>query len=336
VDQLGENDRVAVVVYASDCGVRLPPTSGANKQAILSAIDGLEAGGSTNAGSGIQLAYQQAAASLIPGGSNRIILCTDGDFNVGITDRGELVRLVESKAKAGVALTILGVGFGNLKDATLEQLADRGHGNYAYLDTLAEARKVLVEQMAGTLITIAKDVKVQVEFNPARVTAYRLIGYENRLLRAEDFKDDKKTGGDIGSGHTVTALYEVVPVGKKINLSHVDPLKYQPPARPSDAAKGGELLTVKLRYKDPSGHVSKPVELPVTDAGGALASASEDFRFAAAVAEFGLLLRDSEFRADASFASVLELARAGRGQDPHGYRGEFMKLVQKAQELRGQ
>jgi Ca-activated chloride channel family protein len=335
VDELTENDRVAVVVYASGTGVALPSTSASDREAILGTLDRLRAAGSTNGGAGIELAYDQASAHFLKGGTNRVILCTDGDFNVGITSQGDLTRLIEDRARGGVYLTVLGFGMGNLKDATLEKLADQGHGNYAYIDTLSEARKVLVEQMGGTLITIARDVKVQVEFNPARVAAYRLIGYENRLMRAQDFNDDGKDAGDIGAGHTVTALYEVVPAGKQGTVPDVDPLKYQRPAAPSEAAKGPELLTVKVRFKAPEGGKSELLELAVADEGAKLGAATEDFRFAAAVAEFGLLLRGSQYKGDASFAQVRELAAGARTFDPSGYRAEFLKLVQAAEELGG-
>ena len=265
VEQLSANDRVTVVTYAGTTGIALQPTPGNQKDVILGLIDSLEAGGSTNGGSGIQLAYQQAAADFIPGGVNRVILATDGDFNVGITDRGALLKLIEEKAKSGVFLTVLGVGMGNYKDATLEMLADKGHGNYAYLDTLNEARKVLVEQMSGTLVTVAKDVKVQVEFNPSVVDAYRLIGYENRALRNEDFNNDQKDAGDMGAGHTVTVLYEVVPRGVSINAPGIDPLKYQQPVAPAAGNVSNETLTIKIRYKEPSATQSNELVFPLVD-----------------------------------------------------------------------
>jgi Ca-activated chloride channel family protein len=333
VNELTENDRVALVVYASGTGVALPSTSASDREKILGTLDRLQAAGSTNGGAGIQLAYDQATANFIKGGTNRVILCTDGDFNVGITNQGDLTRLIEDRAKSGVFLTVLGFGMGNLKDSTLEKLADQGHGNYAYIDTLSEARKVLVEQRGGTLIAIAKDVKVQVEFNPAKVTAYRLIGYENRLMRSQDFADDRKDAGVIGAGHTVTALYEVVPAGKKINLPNVDPLKYQNEAALAVPAKGPDLLTLKLRYKEPEADRSDLLEFPVVDGGANLALTTEDFRFAAAVAEFGLLLRDSQYKADAGFAQVRSLASAARTFDPSGYRAEFLDLVKAAEGL---
>jgi Ca-activated chloride channel family protein len=331
VAQLRDDDRVSMVVYAGAAGLVLPATS--DKEEIIAALDRLGAGGSTNGGQGIQLAYNEAQQHFIKGGVNRVILCTDGDFNVGVTNQGDLTRLIEEKARSGVFLTVLGFGMGNIKDSTLEKLADKGNGTYGYIDTVSEARKVFVEQMGGTLVTIAKDVKVQVDFNPTKVNAYRLIGYENRLLRAEDFKDDTKDAGDIGAGHTVTALYEIVPAGKKINVPRVDPSKYQQPAAPSEAAKSPELLTVRLRYKEPDGDTSKPLEVPVVDKGAKLDQSSEDFRFAAAVAEFGLLLRESEYRADASFAQVRDLATKAKGADAQGHRAEFLTLVEKAEGL---
>ncbi len=330
VERLDERDSVAMVVYAGNSGLVLPPTGGADHARILEALDRLEAGGSTNGAAGIQLAYRVAQEQFVPGAVNRVILATDGDFNVGVSDEGSLTRLIEEKAKSGVFLTVLGFGMGNVKDATMEKLADRGNGNYAYIDSLGEARKVLVEQAAGTLITIAKDVKVQVEFNPARVGAYRLIGYEDRLLKKEDFNDDKVDAGEIGAGHTVTALYEVVPVGEKVALPKVDALKYQ---RPAVATGGDELLTVKLRWKQPDGDASDKLELPVRDGGATFAEASADLRFAAAVAEFGMLLRGSPNKGDATWAQARALAEGSLGTDPSGYRREFVDLVAAAARL---
>jgi Ca-activated chloride channel family protein len=333
VEQLTENDRVSMVVYAGASGVVLPPTSGHNKGAILATLDRLQAGGSTHGSAGLQLAYEQAASHFIRGGVNRVILCTDGDFNVGITSQGDLTRLIEQKAKSGVYLSVLGFGMGNLKDSTMEKLADKGNGNYAYIDTLAEARKVLVEQMSGTLITIAKDVKIQVEFNPARVAAYRLIGYENRLLHKEDFNDDTKDAGEIGAGHTVTALYELVPAGQSVGVPSVDPLKYQTPPQPAAPAQSDELLHVKVRYKAPEGDTSQLIETPVRDGGLTYPQASPDFKFAAAVAGFGMVLRDSPYKGSANLEAVIELAEAGKGRDPGGYRAEFLELVNLTKQL---
>jgi Ca-activated chloride channel family protein len=332
VDQLTEQDRLSIVVYAGASGLVLPPTSGDRKGEIRAALAELRAGGSTAGGAGIQLAYKVAADSFIEGGVNRVVLATDGDFNVGITSEGDLSRLIEEKRKTGVSLSVLGFGMGNLKDSTMEMLADRGNGNYAYIDTLDEARKVLVSEAGSTLVTVAKDVKLQVEFNPATVSAYRLIGYENRVLADADFNDDLKDAGDMGAGHSVTALYEVVPVGAPVDVRGVDPLKYQEPRRTAAAAASGELMTVKLRYKAPDGDTSRLLAVTVKGTGR---GESADLRFAAAVAGFGMLLRDSEHKGSASFAQVLELARGAQGQDPGGYRAEFVRLVERAQELAG-
>jgi Ca-activated chloride channel family protein len=335
VDQLGENDRLAIVVYAGSSGLVLPPTSGLYKETILAALDQLQAGGSTNGAAGIQLAYDVARDKFIKGGTNRVLLCTDGDFNVGVTDQGSLTRLIEEEAKSGVFLSVLGFGTGNLKDSTMEKLADRGNGNYAYIDTASEARKVLVEQLGGTLVTIAKDVKLQLEFNPRRVASYRLIGYENRVLRAEDFNDDQKDAGEIGAGHTVTALYELVPAGGEAPATKVDALKYQRTGEATEAAASDELLTLKLRFKQPAGDASELIDLAVQDSKQSDAQASEDFRFAVSVAGFGLLLRGSQFKGDLTWGAVLELATASRGADAHGYRAEFIELVKKARMLAG-
>ena len=329
-DQLTEQDRISIVVYAGASGLVLPPTSGDRKGEIRAALAALEAGGSTAGGAGIQLAYKTAQETFIEGGVNRVVLATDGDFNVGLTSHGDLSRLIAEKRKTGVSLSVLGFGMGNLKDSTMEMLADRGNGNYAYVDTLAEARKVLVAEAGSTLVTVAKDVKLQVEFNPAAVSTYRLIGYENRVLADADFNDDAKDAGDMGAGHSVTALYEVVPAGAKPGTRRVDPLKYQEDRRPSARADASELMTVKLRYKAPDGDTSQLFAMAVKDSAR---TESADVRFAAAVAEFGMLLRDSEHKGTASFASVLELAREGQGHDPGGYRAEFIRLVEAAQAL---
>ena len=327
VSQLRDDDRVAIVVYAGASGLALPSTPGSQKPTILAALEELNAGGSTNGAAGIQLAYRTAAENFRPGGINRVILATDGDFNVGTSSEGELTRLIEEKAKTGVFLTVLGLGMGNYKDSMLEKLADKGNGNYAYLDTMQEARKVLVEQAAGTLVTIAKDVKLQLEFNPARVQAYRLIGYENRLLRSEDFNDDQKDAGDLGAGHTVTALYEVVPVGEHVELPMVDARKYQKPSATMEAST--ELLTVKVRYKSPDGSTSRLSSFPIPDA--APGQPTPAAKFAAAVAEFVMLLRDSPHKGRSSWGEVLELASGSVGDDP--YRREFLELVKEAQAL---
>jgi Ca-activated chloride channel family protein len=335
-EQLTARDRVAMVVYAGSSGLVLPSTGGDRKGEILAAIDRLEAGGSTNGGEGIELAYKIAQENFIKGGVNRVLLATDGDFNVGVTSEGELARLIEEKRQSGVFLSVLGFGTGNVKDSTMEKLADKGNGNYAYIDTLGEARKVLGEQIGGTLFTIAKDVKIQVEFNPRQAAAYRLIGYENRLLRDQDFNDDAKDAGEIGAGHTVTALYEVVPVGQKFENPGIDPLKYQQPVQPSEMSNSNELMTVKLRYKPPTQNESKLVTVSLADSKAKLSSASENFKFASAVAAFGMLLRDSKYKADASYNEVLALARASVGLDRQGYRSEFIQLVETARLLSAQ
>jgi len=336
-EQVREQDRVAIVVYAGSEGLVLPSTSGENRQAILDALDRLEAGGSTNGGAGIELAYRTARENFIEGGVNRVLLCTDGDFNVGTTSQGDLIRMVEEKATSGVFLSVLGFGRGNLNDAMMESISNKGNGNYAYIDGPTEAQKVLVDQIGGTLVTIAKDVKIQVEFNPAQVSAYRLIGYENRILAAEDFNDDKKDAGEIGAGHTVTALYEVVPAGVKIDTPSVDPLKYQPTAEPSEPSEqSDEMLTLKLRYKQPDADHSQLLEFPLVDGGKSFSAAGTDVQFAAAVASFGMLLRDSPHRGDATYGAVLEIAESAVGADPHGYRAEFLQMVRRAKALAGQ
>jgi Ca-activated chloride channel family protein len=331
-EQLTERDRIALAVYAGAAGVVLPPTSGADRGRVLAALEHLQAGGSTNGAQGIELAYQLAAASFIPGGTNRVILATDGDFNVGVSSPGALQRLIEDKRELGVSLSVLGFGMGNLKDSTMEKLADHGNGNYAYIDSFAEARKVLVEDVAGTLITVAKDVKVQVEMNPAEVRRYRLLGYENRLLRREQFDDDRADAGDMGAGQTVTALYEIEPARGEGGAPAA--LRYQAPAALSAAARGGEFGTLKVRWKAPAGGESRLATWPVRDDGRALAATSGDFRFAAAVAAFGMALRGSPDRGTATPALAMELARstdAGAGGDVH--RREFLGLAEKAHTL---
>ena len=333
VEQLRPEDRVAIAVYAGSEGLALPSTPATEKGTILSAIESLSPGGSTHGSAGIRLAYETAAASFIEGGVNRVILATDGDFNVGVTSPGDLVRLIETKAKSGVFLTALGFGMGNLKDATLEKLADHGNGNYAYIDTLSEARKVFVEQVGGTLVTIAKDVKLQVEFNPAKVKAFRLVGYENRVLAHQDFNDDTRDAGDIGAGHTVTALYEIVPPGVAIDVPGVDPLKYQPTTDRVRGSGSGELLTLKLRYKQPDASQSARLDVPVEDSGRSFQDASTDFRFAAAVAAFGMALRDSPYKGDANLRTIQEWAQSGLGEDEGGHRTELVALVEQARRL---
>lgn len=331
VEQLGENDRVAIVVYAGASGLVLPSTSCIRKAEILSAIEQLQAGGSTNGGAGIQLAYDTATANFIKGGTNRVILATDGDFNVGITSGDELTKLIQAKAKSGVFLSVLGFGQGNLKDSTMESLADKGNGNYAYIDSIKEAEKVLVQQMGATLVTIAKDVKIQVEFNPAKVGAYRLIGYENRMLANRDFRDDKKDAGEIGAGHHVTALYELVPPGKEDKVLDNAPLKYQ--ESKSHAVPSNESLTVRLRFKQPDADKSVEIEEGVIDRGASYGEASNDLKFATSVAGFAMLLRQSETKGSLTYAGVLELAQSSIGSDEGGYRKEFVDLVRKAQVL---
>ncbi|NVB80614.1 MAG: DUF3520 domain-containing protein [Kofleriaceae bacterium] len=327
VDNLRSKDRISIVVYAGASGLVLPSTRGDRKLEIRTALASLEAGGSTNGAEGIQLAYQQARANFIENGINRVILCTDGDFNVGTTSEGDLTRLIEDEREHHVFLTVLGFGMGNLKDSTMEKLADRGNGNYAYIDTLDEARKVLVKQGGATLITVAKDVKIQVEMNPATVAGYRLIGYENRLLAAEDFNDDKKDAGEIGAGHAVTALYEIVPAGEPVPRAKVDKLKYQTPATPTGTAST-ELMTVKVRYKAPTGDASKLLSQVVQNASVSLERTSIDFRWAMAVAGFGMLLRESPERGSLSWPQVLTLAKSSLGKDSDGYRRELLELVQ--------
>ena len=333
VDTLRPEDKVSIVTYAGSTGVALPPTSGTHKDAIRTAIARLESGGSTNGAAGIQLAYDQATSAFLKNGINRVILCTDGDFNVGLTSEGELTRLIERERERGVFLTVLGFGMGNLKDATMEKLADRGNGNYAYIDSIAEARKVLVKEAGATLVTVAKDVKLQIEFNPAAVAGYRLIGYENRVLRNEDFNDDKKDAGDIGAGHNVTALYEIVPAGVEVPGGKVDDLKYQQPGGASAAAGSGELLTVKIRYKAPGANASKLLSRTVAGAAPELAKTSIDFRWAAAISAFGMMLRDSPHRGNLSWAQIKAMADGAVGSDAEGYRKEAVKMIDVASRM---
>ena len=331
VDQLRPQDRVAIVVYAGNAGLVLPSTPGSNKGAINAALEQLEAGGSTAGGEGIRLAYKIAKDHFLENGNNRVILATDGDFNVGVSSDGELEQLIEQKRRDRIFLTVLGFGTGNIKDSKMELLADKGNGNYAYVDTLSEARKVLVQEMGATLFTIAKDVKIQIEFNPAHVAAYRLIGYENRLLRSEDFNNDAKDAGDIGAGHSVTALYELVPPGGEIpGGASVDALKYQ---QQTATGSSPEMLTLKLRYKDPDSETSKLIAQPLLDAQGDIASASDNLRFAAAVAELGMLLRDSKYQGDASYDAVRQLAQKSLGRDAEGYRRDFLSMIDAASRL---
>ncbi|MCL2139766.1 MAG: VWA domain-containing protein [Treponema sp.] len=334
VNELNSDDTAAICVYAGAAGTVLPPTSGNAKNKILAALDTLQAGGSTAGGAGIQLAYQLAQQNFDPGAVNRVILCTDGDFNVGISSRSELVDLIAEKAKSGVYLTVLGFGMDNYRDGTLKQLASKGNGNYGYIDTIEEARKILIEQLSGTLITIANDVKIQVEFNPATVGTYRLIGYENRLLRKEDFNDDTVDAGDIGAGHTVTAFYELIPLGAEIDaLPSTDPLKYGSQVAWPGAYQD-ELLTVKLRYKLPQESKSSLLSIPVAVSSvRKTGEESADFNFAAAVAGFGMLLRDSPYKGNADFDSIFKMAQNAIGPDTSGYRQNFLELIKKAQAI---
>ncbi len=332
VDQLRPQDRVSMVVYAGAAGVVLQPTDGSEKSKIYEALDNLQAGGSTAGAEGIRLAYDVAQRGFVQGGNNRVILATDGDFNVGTSSDGELVQLIEKKRESGVFLTVLGFGMGNYQDAKMQKLADAGNGNHAYIDDLDEARKTLVGEMGATLLTIAKDVKLQVEFNPAQVKAWRLVGYENRVLAAQDFNNDKKDAGELGAGCSVTALYELVPAGASEGVPGVDALKYQA-VSPTAVAGSGELMTVKLRYKDPDGDTSRLLSQPVRDDGGPMASQDDDFRFATSVAEVALLLRDSPYKAQASYAAALDRARHALGRDVGGLRSGFLELTQKAMAL---
>ncbi len=328
VEQLTDKDMVSIVTYAGNAGVAMTPTPGSKKDDILKVIESFNAEGSTNGAGGLTAAYEQAKTSFIKGGVNRVILTTDGDFNVGISSDAELVRFIEQQRESGIYLTVLGYGMGNLKDSKLEQLAHHGNGHYAYIDTLDEAKKVFVEQ-GGSLATVAKDVKLQVEFNPSKVAAYRLIGYENRILRNEDFRNDAKDAGDMGSGHQCTALYEIVPVGEKIDVPPVEPLKYQTAPTLTDKAKSGEFLTVRMRYKHPKTNKASEVEaaLPAAALGKKV---SNDFEFAACVASFGMLLRESEYRGAATYASTLETAEGLLRGKKDPYREEFVKLVRVA------
>jgi Ca-activated chloride channel family protein len=326
VQQLRKEDRVAIVVYAGAAGLVLPSTPGVQKNKILDALDNLQAGGSTAGGEGIRLAYHVARENFLSNGNNRVILATDGDFNVGESSNASMERLIEEKRKEGVYLTVLGFGMGNYKDSKMEVLADKGNGNYAYIDNILEAQKVLVNEFGGTLFTIAKDVKLQIEFNPTKVKAYRLIGYENRMLRDEDFNNDQKDAGELGSGHAVTALYEIIPVGVESEFFSIDPLKYQA-SIPSPASEGNEIMTVKFRYKRPSEDVSRLLTGTLVDRAEASRNASDNFRWSAAVAAFGMLLRDSPYANNFSWAELRQLAIQAKGPDAEGYRQEFISLL---------
>ena len=330
VNTLRDNDRVAIVVYASEVGEKLASTPGSDKQTIKNAIDALSAYGSTNGVGGIQKAYEIAEKNFIKGGNNRIILCSDGDFNVGASSPQALEEMIEQKRQSGVFLSVLGYGMGNYKSNRMQVLAEKGNGNAFYIDNIQETNRVLVQEFSGTLYTIAKDVKLQLEFNPANVQAYRLVGYESRLLAKEDFNDDTKDAGEMGVGHTVTALYEIIPVGVKSNMyGKVDDLKYQTPAKPISnmgLTDSPELLTVKLRYKQPDGDKSVKMELPVVDNGKN--EVSSDMRFASAVAMFGQLLKGSDFKGSATYQKAIDLARSGISNDKDGYKAEFVRLAE--------
>lgn len=334
VENMRREDTISIVVYAGAAGVVLPPTKGSDKQTIIAALDNLQAGGSTAGGAGIALAYKTAEEQFIKNGNNRIILATDGDFNVGISDTGSLVKMIEDKRNLGIYLTILLYGSGNIKDDKMEQMADKGNGNYYYIDTIREAERVLVGQMSGTLFTIAKDVKIQVEFNPALVKGYRLIGYENRMMRNEDFSDDTKDAGELGAGHNVTALYEIIPADVKEKLPVHDDLKYQTMKINPSAYNSNELLTVNLRYKFPKDTQSNLLSVPLKNRTDSIENASNTLRFTAAVAGWGMLLRDSEFKGDLTFDYVITLANKGMGKDPKGYKKEFIELVEKSKEIK--
>ena len=357
VDRLTENDRVTIVTYAGNAGLRMGPTSGDQKEKIRAVIQGLSSGGSTHGSAGIRMAYEMASKNFIANGTNRVILATDGDLNVGVTADDALVSLIKNKAELGVFLSVLGFGTGNLKDAKLEKLADNGNGQYSYIDSIREARKVLVEEMTGSLITIAKDVKIQIEFNPAEIASYRLIGYENRVLKNEDFDNDGVDAGDIGAGHTVTAIYELVPVGAEVDVEIIEstpPLKYQTRAfidvvdkvdsiqldgehkyRLTEAAQSGELMTLALRFKEPDAHESDRIEFIIKDANTPFDEASQDFRFAASVASYGMLLRHSRHTGTWKLTDVENAAASALGEDANGHRAEFVDLVRQTRAIVG-
>jgi len=333
LNELSQEDKVSIVVYAGAAGMVLPPTPASEKSKIIKALDDLQAGGSTAGGAGILLAYKIAKENLIKDGNNRVILATDGDFNVGTSSTSSLVDLIEEKRKDGIYLTILGFGMGNYKDGRMEQISNAGNGNYFYIDNIKEAEKVFVKEMRANMFTIAKDVKIQIEFNPAYVKAYRLIGYENRVLAKEDFDDDKKDAGELGAGHTVTALYEIVPANSDWKVRKADDLKYQTSVLKENAASNKEIMTIKFRYKPPKSDTSIKLEYPVANVETELSATSDNFRFSAAVAAFGMLLRDSKFKGDATYKSVTDLAKDAKGNDEFGYRNEFLSLVKTAELL---
>jgi Ca-activated chloride channel family protein len=324
---LSSRDRIAIVAYAGSAGLVLPSTPATKKETIIAALDRLMAGGSTAGGAGIELAYKVAKENLIKDGNNRVILCTDGDFNVGASSTGDMVRMIEEKRKDDIYLTICGFGMGNYKDGRMEQISNAGNGNYFYIDGIREAEKVFVRDLRANMFTIAKDVKIQIEFNPSKVKAYRLVGYENRILAKEDFNNDKKDAGELGAGHTVTALYEIIPAGSKQPVNESDELKYQKTVTSKKSSGSDEIMTVKLRYKPIKSDVSTLIVIPVKDTAVTLEKSSENFRFSAAVAGFGMVLRDSQFKKDLSLDDVLALAKSSRGKDSEGYRNEFIELV---------
>ena len=328
IGELSSRDRVAIVAYAGSAGLILPSTPAGKKEEILAAMDGLNAGGSTAGGAGLSLAYRVARENLIEGGNNRVILCTDGDFNVGVSSTGDLVRMMEEYRKDDIYLTICGFGMGNYKDGRMEQISRAGNGNYFYIDNIKEARKVFVKDMRANMFTIAKDVKIQIEFNPARVKAYRLVGYETRVMANEDFNNDLKDAGELGAGHTVTALYEIVPAGSRQDVNGADPLKYQKNVVNPDAASSAEIMTVKFRYKRPREDKSRLIVMPLVDRPVELEKTSNNFRFSAAVAGFGMILRESKYIKDLTLKDVLALARGSKGNDADGYRAEFINLVE--------
>ncbi len=334
VNELRPQDHVAIVVYAGAAGLVLESTPGNRKEIIMRAIDNLEAGGSTAGGAGLRLAYKEAEKNFIKGGNNRIILATDGDFNVGESSNGGMERLVEEQRQLGIFITVLGFGMGNYKDDKMEIIADKGNGNYSYIDNLQEARRVLVREFGGTLFTIAKDVKFQLEFNPSKVDSYRLIGYENRLLNDEDFNDDTKDAGEMGSGHMVTALYEIVPSGSGGKVPSVDPLKYQTTRKTEEENFSDELLTIKVRYKQPDGNTSRLFEKPVRSNPVSADEVSVNLRFAAAVVEFGMILRESEYKGNSTLESAVRLAQSAKGEDEDGYRSELVRLIETARSMR--
>ena len=328
IENLSSKDRIAIVAYAGAAGLVLPSTEATEEKKIVKALESLEAGGSTAGGEGIELAYKVAKENLIENGNNRVILCTDGDFNVGISSTGDLVRTIEEKRKDGIYLTICGFGMGNYKDNRMEQISNAGNGNYFYIDNIKEAQKVFVKEMRANLFTIAKDVKIQIEFNPAVVKAYRLIGYENRVMANEDFEDDTKDAGELGAGHTVTVLYEIIPVGSSQKVPTTGDLKYQDTNLNENASSSGEMMTVKFRYKPIKSDESILIEQPIKDESEKLASSSDNFRFSAAVAGFGMLLRGSEFKGDATYDMVLNLAEGAKGTDEEGYKAELVNLIE--------